>query len=233
MDEMSRSGRSAGKRIKIMLIDDHPTLLLGLSAILKETGEYEIAGTGGDAAEAVALAAKTQPDIVLLDLSMPGDAFLAIETILGQSPAIKIVVFTAYAEVGLARRAMQVGASGFLLKGSPIAELHRAIAAALSGQTYISADVSAALATPGPSSPRTTPLSAREMQVLDCLLKAMSNKEIAQALRLTEKTVKHYMTNLMGKLKARNRLDAVLAARRLGLAPQPIAAPGLAPSPQE
>ncbi|MEO6395218.1 MAG: response regulator transcription factor [Devosia sp.] len=233
MRDLRRSSPPVGRPIRIVLIDDHPTLLLGLSAILREGGEYEIAGTGGDAGEAVALAAKTLPDIVLLDLSMPGDAFGAMETILRQSLETRIVVFTAYAEVGLARRAMQAGASGFLLKGSPVAELHRAIAAALSGQSYVSADVSAALATPGPSGPRNIPLSAREMQVLNCLLKAMSNKEIAQALRLTEKTVKHYMTNLMSKLKARNRLDAVLAARRLGLAPQPIAVPGLVPSPQE
>jgi two-component system nitrate/nitrite response regulator NarL len=207
-----------GQTIRVGLVDDHPALLMGLVAILRETGSYEIIGTGTTADEAVSLVDRERPDVLLMDLSMPGDAFAAIRDITGRSPQTHVVVFTAYAEVGLARRALEAGCSGFLLKGRPADELHLAIATVATGQVFISPEISSVLVnSKGSRTGGRAPLSGREAQLLECLLQAMSNKDIAIRLGLSEKTVKHYMTNLMLKLGAKNRLDAVLTARRLGL----------------
>jgi two-component system, NarL family, nitrate/nitrite response regulator NarL len=199
-------------KVRIAIVDDHPTLLAGLSAILSDE-RYSIVGTGGTASDVLALAGNS-PDVMLVDLSMPGDVFAAIETV---SASTTVVVFTAYAEVALATRAMDAGARGFLLKGRPVDELHAAIEATLTGQIFISRELSARVAPAPNADHRATPpqLSGRERQLLDCLFEAMTNKEIARKLELSEKTVKHYMTNLMNKLNARSRLEAVIAAGTL------------------
>jgi two-component system, NarL family, nitrate/nitrite response regulator NarL len=200
--------------VRIAIVDDHPTLLAGLSAILSDE-RYSIVGTGGTASEVVSLAA-SGPHVMLVDLSMPGDVFAAIEAV---SADTTVIVFTAYAEVALATRAMDAGARGFLLKGRPVDELHAAIDATLTGQIFISPElasrVAPALRSENRAAKAQPQLSARERQLLECLFEAMTNKEIARKLELSEKTVKHYMTNLMNKLNARNRLEAVIAASAL------------------
>jgi DNA-binding NarL/FixJ family response regulator len=203
--------------VRIALVDDHPALLLGLSSILSENRKYKIVGTGISAEAAAELAKEHEPDILLLDLSMPGDVFDAIRWIRKHVPDTRLIVFTAYAEVGLARRAMDAGASGFALKGRPASELHQAIEAVQSGMTFVSPDLEPILRRASGSRSSSSELTARETQVLECLLGGMSNKEIGLQLGLSEKTVKHYMTNLMSRLGVKNRVEAVLEARRIGL----------------
>ncbi|MEQ1768638.1 MAG: response regulator transcription factor [Devosia sp.] len=206
-----------GASIRIAIVDDHPTLLMGLAAVLAADPIYRVIGTGTTADEAVDLATAHSPDVLLLDLSMPGDAFGAIRQIVEASPDAKVVVFTAYDEIGLVARAMDAGARGFVLKGRPIEDLHGAIVAAFEGRIYLSPDIAAKLdAVPASGS---TKLSPREEQLVACLLEAKSNKEIERQLGLTEKTVKHYMTNLMNKLNVRSRLEVVIAARSLRTGP--------------
>jgi DNA-binding NarL/FixJ family response regulator len=208
--------------IRIAIVDDHPALLMGLSGLLGNDGRYLIVGTGGTADEALELARTGQLDVLMLDLSMPGDAFATITEVAGFSPATKIIIFTAFAEVGLASRAIDAGAQGFVLKGRPLRELHEAIESVLAGNHFVSPGFSEKLysewhARGGRVAADPIRLSPREAQLVQCLMEAMTNRQIAARLDLTEKTVKHYMTNLMNKLNVRSRLEVVLEARRLGV----------------
>jgi two-component system, NarL family, nitrate/nitrite response regulator NarL len=204
---------------RIAFVDDHPTLLHGIAALFSGDARYEIVGTESSAQGAMALAAETRPDIMTLDLSMPGDVFAAIRSIAEQSPTTKLIIFTAYADVDLALQALDAGAHAFVLKGRPSDDLFAAIEAVRKGGLFVSPDFAPKLVAGFRNQAqrgrhdRTANLSPREQQLVQCLFEAKSNKEIARTLNLTEKTVKHYMTNLMNKLQVRSRLEVVLAAR--------------------
>jgi DNA-binding NarL/FixJ family response regulator len=209
--------------IRIAVVDDHPALLMGLCGLLGNDARYMIVGTGGTADEALDLGLTGRLDVLMLDLSMPGDAFATIAQVVEFSPETKIIVFTAFAEVGLASRAMDAGAHAFVLKGRPLRELHEAIESVRAGGHFVSPGFSEKLyaewhSRGGRGAVEAIRLSPREAQLLQCLMEAMTNRQIADKLELTEKTVKHYMTNLMNKLKVRSRLEVVLEARRLGVA---------------
>jgi len=205
--------------IRIAFVDDHPTLLHGIAALFSGDPRYQIVGTEASALGAVALATSTHPDIMTLDLSMPGDVFSAIRSIATQTPGCKLIIFTAYADVDLALQALDAGAHAFVLKGRPSDDLFDAIDTVSKGGLFVSPDFSPKLIAGFRNQAdreRHDPaaqLSPREQQLVQCLLEAKSNKEIARALNLSEKTVKHYMTNLMNKLNVRSRLEVVLAAR--------------------
>jgi DNA-binding NarL/FixJ family response regulator len=206
----------AGVALRIVLVDDHPALIRGL-ATLFEGPDHEVVGRGDSARGLIELVRTHRPDMVITDLSMPGDIFGAIAEVTGSG--IPVAVFTAYADVGLALRALDAGALGFVLKGRPADDLYEALSALEAGRMYVSPDIApdilAALkdrrskegGQPGRQ------FSLRERQIIDGLLRAKTNKEIARELNLSEKTIKHYMTNLMAKLGAKNRLDVVLAVQ--------------------
>lgn len=202
--------------VSIVLVDDHPTLLRGIEALLSEDERYDVVGTGASAADAIRLARDTSPLVAIIDLSMPGDVFAAIETIT-QSGKTKLIVFTAYGDVNLAMRALDAGAQGYVLKGSPSEDLGNAIEAVQRGEIYVSDEFSKKLMAGFRHRSRrerelkAARLSARERQLVECLLEAKSNKEIARTLNLSEKTIKHYMTNLMNKLRVKSRVEVVLA----------------------
>ncbi len=208
-------------KTRIAFVDDHPTLLRGVAALFSSDPRYDIVGTGMSADDAVTLATRTVPDILIVDLSMPGDSMAAIRTIVERGPATRIIVFTAFANVDLALRALDAGAHAFVLKGRPSEDLTAAIEAVLAGQLFVSPDFSQKLMSGFRNRTRrekelqSARLSAREKQLVECLFEGMTNKEIARTLQLSEKTVKHYMTNLMNKLKVKSRLEVVLAAQSL------------------
>lgn len=207
---------TTSNRTRIAFVDDHPTLLRGIAGLFEDNAAFEIVGTGTTADEAVALAETARPDIITLDLSMPGDVFGAMAAISGSHPATRLIVFTAYDNADLAANAIEAGARGFVLKGRPSDDLFDAIEAVHRDQVFISPGIAEKLgAMRQPRSARGSRLSSREREIVDCLLQAMSNKEIARHLGLAEKTIKHYMTNLMAKLKVRSRLEVVLAARSM------------------
>jgi two-component system, NarL family, nitrate/nitrite response regulator NarL len=208
--------------ISLALVDDHPTLLRGIESLLSEDPRYLVVGTGGRAEDAVRLAEEASPDVVILDLSMPGDVYEAIEKIT-QKALAKVLVFTAYDDVNLAMRALDAGAQGFVLKGRPTTDLNDAIESVLAGEIFVSPDFAKKLMggfrhrSRREKGLKEAKLSARERQLVECLLQAHSNKEIARTLNLSEKTVKHYMTNLMNKLGVRSRVEVVLTVQaRLG-----------------
>lgn len=154
-----------------------------------------------------------------MDLRMPGDPFAAIKGIAALSPSTKVVAFTALADVNCATRALEAGASGYILKGTNADELARALRVVQGGEHYITpafaAKVISALRDPKRNADRNgVKFNVREAQILTLLLNGSTNKEIGERLRISEKTVRHYMTLLMRKLNARNRLEVVLMARR-------------------
>ena len=191
-------------------------LIRGLASIF-ESENFEVVGTAEHAAGLAQLARTLRPDIVITDLSMPGDIFAAIRAAIGEGA--RVVVFTAYADTSLAVRALKAGAVGFVLKGRPSDDLFKAVHAARDGRVFVSPDfqprILAALHQAETTSERRQDdvLTVRERQIVDGLLRARTNKEIARELDLSEKTIKHYMTNLMAKLGAKNRLDVALAMR--------------------
>lgn len=202
--------------IRILLVDDHPALVRGLASLFDDE-RFLIVGTA-DTSEGLRELARTErPDIAVTDLSMPGDVFEAIAEAVRLGT--RVVVFTAYADPKLAFRALEAGALGFVLKGRPADDLFEAVNAVEAGQVFVSPELAprilAALQTRnvGEQPGRGHQLSLREQQIVDGLLRAKTNKEIARELNLSEKTVKHYMTNLMAKLGAKNRLDVVLAVQ--------------------
>ncbi|GGH19462.1 DNA-binding response regulator [Alsobacter metallidurans] len=208
----------------IAVVDDHPLLVEGIAALMVRKGGFSIAETGSCAADIEAIALRLQPDAMIVDLNMPGEVFGAIKRVVDAAPGVKIIVFTASTSADDAVRALDSGASAYVLKGSPAQEVIEAIASATRGEIYITPSFSTRVI--GALQNRTRErreesarLTVREDQIVRLLLCGKQNREIAIALSLSEKTVKGYMSNLMQKLNARNRLEVVIAAQRLSLAP--------------
>lgn len=206
--------------IRVVVADDHPVLLAGMSSLLSSTGRHEIVGQAIDAEGCLELVRTSAPDVIVMDLSMPGDVFRSISQIAARAPDTKIVVFTAFCSLESAIKALDAGATGFVLKGSPSPELLLAIDTVLTDQMFITQQYAGQVMNGLRDRGRrqalddAIKLNIREKQIVGQLMQARTNREIAAELRLSEKTVKHYMTGLMLKLKARNRVEVVIAARR-------------------
>ncbi|RDJ27263.1 DNA-binding response regulator [Bosea caraganae] len=207
--------------ISIAIVDDHPLMAEGIASVLQRRAGFAVAATGSNAGDILSIAANHQVDAIIVDLNMPGDVFQAIADTCRDMPGTKIVVFTASTSTEHAMRALDAGAGGYVLKGSPANELFEAIEAARRGEIYITPSfatkVIGALQSKAleKQAVDTAKLSVREEQIVRLLLCGKRNSEIARTLVLSEKTVKGYMTNLMNKLRARNRLEVVIAAQRL------------------
>lgn len=205
--------------VSVAFVDDHPTLLEGIRAIFSRRPGYKVVATGGCCSEALEIAIDHKPDIVVIDLNMPGNAFDCIRQMRKVAPEVKVIAFTASSGINHAINALQAGANGYVLKGSPLESLKEAIDAIMAGETYISkgfaTKVIAALASPQGAGIK---LSVREEQIVALLLDSRTNREMARQMNLSEKTIKNYMTLLMQKLKVRNRVGLVMAARGLPLA---------------
>ena len=204
--------------ISIAVVDDHPLFREGVARSLSENQQFVVVGEGGSSEDAVRLAREQRPDVLLLDISMPGGGLDAVSLILAQSPAQKIVMLTVSESGDDLLEALSRGAKGYALKGvgsKALAEIVRSVA---SGESYVHPSLSARLLTrsaPNTNSPRTgiDLLTSREREVLQLVAGGMSNKVIALKLDLMEKTVKHYMTQILAKLQISNRTEAALAWR--------------------
>jgi DNA-binding NarL/FixJ family response regulator len=207
--------------ISIALIDDHPLMIEALSSLLKSIEGFGVVGTGTTAFDVVEICRQTHPEIAVVDLSVPGDVYGAIANAIKISPSTKIVVFTAATGVETAIRALDAGARGYVLKGSTTSELIQAIFSVQSGETYITqgfaSRVIAGLRNVSlrRKAAEAVGFSIREDQIVRLLLRGFTNKAIAASLKISEKTVKNYMTILMQKLSARSRLEVVIAAQKL------------------
>jgi DNA-binding NarL/FixJ family response regulator len=204
--------------IRILIVDDHSVVRKGLRTFLGLDPEFEIIGEASDGQEAVQLAGQLKPDVVLMDLLMPKmDGITAIGHIRRDLPDTEVIALTSVLEDSKVVGAVRAGAIGYLLKDTEADELCKAIKAAAAGQVQLSPQAAATLMREvrAPESPE--PLSERETDVLRLLAQGNSNKEIAQALVLSEKTVKTHVSNILGKLSVPSRTQAALYAVRIGL----------------
>lgn len=204
----------------VAFVDDHPVLLEGIVHLFKAKTRFDVVASGCSAADAVNIAATQSPDVLFMDLSMPGNVFEAIAEVAQKYTSVKVIVFTAFSSVDSALRALDAGAMGFVLKGSTLAELHDAIDVVSRGELYITQQYASQVMSGLRNRARreelvkAIKLSVREEQIIKHLMHARTNREIAESLLISEKTVKHYMTTLMSKMKARNRVELVIEAQR-------------------
>jgi two-component system nitrate/nitrite response regulator NarL len=201
-------------RMRIAVVDDHPLYRDGVMLTLRSAPDIDIVAEGATALDAVRIGKSHVPDIILLDVTLQGSGIEAAAQIKHACPSIKVVMLTASEDAAHVSAALQAGACGYILKGCSGPELLRILRAIQNSESYITPALATRLLAQ-PKLPITAPpdLSLRENQVLELLSEGLMNKEIAIKLRLTEKTVKHYMTVLMQKLHVRNRVEAVLVAR--------------------
>ena len=205
------------------MVDDHSLFRQGVIHTLSQEEDMEVVAEAGDAATALEKARAFLPDVVLLDIKLPDRSGLDLVSDLQRElPYCKVVMLTVYEDDELLLRALAEGARGYVLKGVSADELVRIIRAVQAGETYVTISMAgrllAKLAHPGsqrPSQGQLFELTDRERGILELVAQGQTNKEIAARLHLSEKTVKHYMTNVLQKLQVRNRVEAALKARGL------------------
>lgn len=205
--------------IRVILADDHPIFREGLVRSITETGEFEVVGVGGTADEAIALASEHKPDIALLDLSMPGNGIVAAGKIFQAGTAGSVAMLTVSEDSSDVTAALQAGATGYVLKGVSAVELRGILKNIAAGEAHVSPGLAAQMLRimqgrkPSERQP-IDDLTKREEDILKGVAASKSNKEIGADLGIQEKTVKHYMTTILSKLQARNRVEAALIAQK-------------------
>lgn len=208
-------------KIRLVIVDDHPIFREGVASILGSEPDIEIVGQGVTADEAIRLTRELLPDIILLDVNMPGGGLKAAVTIANAFPVVKIIMLTGSSEEDDVINALKAGAQAYVLKGVAARELNGIVHSVYMGEGYVSPSLAANLLSEITSShrqPQSTKddfdeLTEREQQILELIAIGTSNKEIGQKLFLTEKTIKHYVTNILQKLHVRNRVQAALLAQ--------------------
>lgn len=206
--------------ISLLLVDDHAVVRDGLKMYLSLDPEFEVVGEAADGAEAVSLARRLQPEVVLMDLLMPVmDGIAAIAAIRKELPDTEVVALTSVLEDASVTAAIRAGAIGYLLKDTKAPDLLRAIRGAAAGQVQLSPQAMSRLVREvrAPISPET--LTERETEVLRLVAGGLSNREIAHALQIGEKTVKTHVSSILSKLGVPSRTAAALYAVRTGLVP--------------
>lgn len=204
--------------IRLAVIDDHPLFREGVIRSLSEIDGFAVIAQGSSHDDALRIAYEHRPDVLLIDLSMPGGGLDAIKPILHRCPDQKVVVLTASEAISDIARAMKTGAKGYVLKGVGSMALADIIRTVVAGETYIAPNLSARMLSDltSPSSHprhRMTTLTEREREILELVAGGLSNKHVALKLDLHEKTIKHHMTRILAKLQLNNRTEAALAFR--------------------
>jgi NarL family two-component system response regulator LiaR len=211
--------------IRVLIVDDHGVVREGLRAYLELEADIQVIGEARDGQEAVRRASELHPDVVLMDLVMPNmDGVDATTRIKAQQPDVHVIVLTSFLEDDRVVPAIKAGATSYLLKDVAATDLARAIRGARAGQAQLHPEVARRLMqqVTTPRKPEAgAALTDREREVLRLLADGRSNKEIARALVVSERTVKGHVSNILGKLGLQDRTQAALYAVRHGLAPEP------------
>jgi DNA-binding NarL/FixJ family response regulator len=208
-------------RIRVLIVDDHAVVRSGLRTFFGLLDDIDVVGEAADGSEAVAAARRLMPDVILMDLMMPNmDGITAIGTIKRERPETEIVAVTSFIEEEKVTAALEAGATGYLLKDAEADDVAKAVRAAYAGEITLDPAVARLLAQrlrDRKSNPPVEPLTEREKDVLRLVGQGMSNKEIATALVITERTARTYVSNILGKLGLASRTQAALYAveRRL------------------
>ncbi len=203
--------------IRLLIVDDHPVVRDGVSSMFARNPEFEVLGEAADGAEAVRMALELRPDVILMDLRMPGmDGVTAITELARRGVAGRVLVLTTYDTDSHVLAAIEAGATGYLLKDAPRTEMLRAVRAVAHGEAVLSPAVAARLMS-RVRSPGAGPLSQREVEVLELVASGTTNREAAARLFITEATVKTHLLNIYAKLGVSDRAAAVAEAFNRGL----------------
>ncbi len=206
--------------IRIAVVDDHPLMLEGVVHIVSQEDDFDVVGRGTCADEAVGIAKDKLPDIMLIDMNMPGSGLAAMARISESCPAVRMIALTVREDHAAVGKAFAAGARGYVLKGVSSDALLAIIRAVHEGGSYVSPELANKLADDHGRGQRVAGVNAvlteREEQILRLIGRGLSNKEIGRELDLKEKTIKHYVTNVLQKLHVRNRVEAALVSKERG-----------------
>ncbi|MBZ5589689.1 MAG: response regulator transcription factor [Acidobacteriia bacterium] len=209
--------------IRVLIADDHSMIRTGLRALLKSDPDVTVVGEAGDGRETFRLVEELAPDVVLLDISMPGeDGIQVAKRLKGSFPKVRVLFLTMHEDAGLMREAIQAGAAGYVIKRAEEAEILNAVHAAHRGDLYVHPAMTRAFLEPRPSERRPTglggvPLTRREVDILKMLARGHTNRQIAEGLGLSVRTVEGHRAALMGKLGVSSRVELVTYAEENGL----------------
>ncbi|MBL7486963.1 response regulator transcription factor [Frankia sp. AgB1.9] len=210
-------GDAAAPRIRLLVVDDHPVVRDGLIGMFAREPDVEVVGEAADGAQAVRLAAQLRPDVILMDLRMPGmDGVTAIRELARGGAGARVLVLTTYDTDSHVLPAIEAGATGYLLKDAARDDLLRAVRAAARGEAVLAPSVAATLMN-RVRTPETGPLSQRELEVLQLVAAGATNRVVAAQLFVTEATVKTHLLNIYAKLGVNDRAAAVAEAFGRGL----------------
>ncbi len=214
----------AGPSIRVLIADDHAAFRGGLRALLETAGDIEVTGEAATGDEAVREVLRLQPEVVLMDINMPGyDGVEATRRIVDGSPHVAVLVLTMHDDDETVFEAVRAGARGYLLKGAQRSELVRAVRSVASGEAIFGPAVARRLMTyfarPAPrADPAAFPeLTDREHEILELIAQGRSNAEMTEALGLSPKTVRNHVSNVFAKLQVRDRAEAIVRAREAGM----------------
>jgi DNA-binding NarL/FixJ family response regulator len=222
--DAAAGGQQEQDPIRVLLVDDHPVVRRGLAALLATLPGIEVVGEAGDGASAVKEAQLSQPDVVVMDVQMPGlDGVEATKALAAAVPSAAVLVLTMFEDAQSVVMALRAGAKGYLLKGADQDEIVRAIRAVAAGDTVLGNPVAAQLVdrldghgTPSEPAPFAD-LTRRETEILDRIAAGHSNTDIASGLGLAAKTVSNHISAIFAKLRVASRAEAIVRAREAGL----------------
>lgn len=215
-------GEIDGRKIRVFLVDDHPVVRDGVKLSLRDEPDIEVVGEAGDTEQALQRLAEVRPDVVLMDVHLPGRSGLeATAQLRSMYPALKILILTVHNDPLYLSKALKAGASGYLLKDAPGRLIPQSVRAAMLGCSVVPSEmVDGVVPNSSGNKKRAleqSGLTSRELEVLGLIAEGFTNRDIAEQLRLSEGTVKKYVQNLIGKLHCKDRAHAAVTAMRVGL----------------
>lgn len=204
--------------IRIVVVDDHPIVRQGLAAALDDENDFDVVGQAASAEDAVPLVRHLKPDVVILDLELPGIGGIeAIPHLLSASETARLLVFTAYGAEERVLSALRAGAAGYILKGATTDEIFRSVRTVAAGETILASRVASTLVHELTGAGGAGSLTRREREVLRLVAEGQPNKQIARALMISERTVKFHVSSLLRKFEAENRAQVVAIAASRGI----------------